>query len=60
MTKLTKILLTLLLMTAVLAYTVYNFATGRSDMTSFLVYALILGIPYVNLVNLAIQELKNR
>ena len=60
MNKLVKILLTLLLMAAVLAYTVYNYAIGRTNQGAFLVYVAILLIPSVNLVNILIQELKNR
>ena len=60
MNKITKILLALLLMTAVLAYTVYNFMIGQTNQFSFFVYVAIMGIPYVNMVNILIQELKNR
>ena len=60
MNKLTKLILSLLLMTAVMGYTIYNFVTGRTEQVSFLVYMVILGIPFVNMVNLLIQELKNR
>ena len=60
MNKLTKLTLSLLLMTAVMGYTIYNFATGQTEQFSFLVYMVILGIPFVNMVNLLIQELKNR
>ena len=60
MNKLTKILLSLLLIAAVLGYTVYNYISGKTDMFSFLVFVAILGIPFVNMVNILIQELKNR
>ena len=60
MNKLTKILLSLLLIAAVMGYTVYNYLTGKTDMFSFLVFAAILGIPFVNMINILIQELKNR
>ena len=60
MGKITKILLALVLMTAVLAYTVYNFAIGQTNQFSFLVYVAIMAVPYVNLVNILIQELKDR
>ena len=60
MNKIVKILLTLLLMAAVFAYTVYNYTIGRTNQGTFLVYVAILLIPSVNLVNILIQELKNR
>jgi hypothetical protein len=60
MNKLTKIMLSLLLIAAVMAYTVYNFTSGKTDQFTFLVYLVILGIPFVNMVNILIQELKNR
>ena len=60
MHSVTKILATLVLMAAVLAYTVYNFITGKTDLTMFLVFAAIIGIPFVNLINLLIQELRKK
>ena len=60
MNNITKSLLTLLLMAAVLGYTIFNYLTGKISMTYFLVFAVILGIPFVNLVNILLQELKNR
>ena len=60
MNKLTKILLTLLLMAAVLGYTIYNYTAGKTDQFTFLVFMVILGIPFVNMINILIQELKNR
>ena len=60
MNKLTKTFLSLLLIAAVMAYTVYNFLAGKTDQFAFLVYLVILGIPFVNMLNILIQELKNR
>ena len=60
MNKLTKTFLSLLLILAVMAYTVYNFTAGKTDQFSFLVYLVILGIPFVNMLNILIRELKNR
>jgi len=60
MNKLTKIILALLLMAAVIGYTVYNYVTGGTEQFAFLVYIVILGIPFVNMINILIQELKNR
>ena len=60
MSKIAKMLLTLLAMLAVLGYTYYNYATGERDLTFLLVCVVILGIPFVNILNALIQELKNR
>jgi predicted membrane channel-forming protein YqfA (hemolysin III family) len=60
MNKLTKTFLSLLLILAVMAYTVCNFTAGKTDQFSFLVYLVILGIPFINMLNILIQELKNR
>ena len=60
MNKITKALLTLLAMAAVIAYTVYNYVSGRTNQMTFLVYMGVLCIPMLNMVNLLIQELKNR
>ena len=55
-----KAFLTLILIVAVLAYTVFNFVRGEISMSYLLVFSVILGIPFVNIVNILIQELKNR
>ena len=60
MNKLTKTILSLLLIAAVMAYTVYNFLAGKTDQFTFVVYLVILGIPFINMLNILMQELKNR
>ena len=60
MNKTKKPILALVLIAAVMGYTVYNYLAGKTDLFSFLVYLVILGIPFVNMVNILIQELKNR
>jgi len=60
MSKVTKTVLVLLLMAAVIGYTIFNYVTERTDPTAFLIYMVILSIPFVNMVNILIQELKNR
>lgn len=60
MNKIAKMVLTLLGILAVLGYTCYNYMTGQRDLTFLLVCAVILGIPFVNILNLLIQELKNK
>ncbi|MBQ8833898.1 MAG: hypothetical protein IJ001_03125 [Oscillospiraceae bacterium] len=60
MNQITKAVLTLLLIGAVLVYTIMNYVNGRTDFTMFLVCIVILGIPMVNMINLLIQELKKK
>lgn len=54
-----KILLIVLLL-AVLGYTVYNYTTGGSHVLYFIVAALILLFPLINITRSLIDDLKNR
>jgi len=56
----TKMILTLVTIAAVMAYTVFNFITGEISMSYFMIFAVILGIPFLNILNLLIQELKKK
>ena len=60
MNKIAKMVLTLLGILAVLGYTFYNYTTGARDLTFLIVCTAVLGIPFVNILNILIQELKNR
>ena len=60
MNKTAKTLLTLLLMAAVIAYTIYNYISGRTNQTTFLIYMVILGIPFANMIRILIQERDGR
>ena len=60
MNNVKKAFLTLILIVAVLAYTVFNFVSGKISMSYLLVFSVILGIPFVNILNILIQELKYR
>ena len=60
MNQITKILLTLAAIAAVLGYTVYNYVAGQRDLTFLMIVTVILGIPFVNLLNILIQELKKK
>jgi len=55
-----KSILTIVAMLAVMGYTVWNYATGKTTMTMFLVFMIILGIPLVNMINILIQEWKKK
>ena len=55
-----KSILTILFMLVVMAYTVWNYATGKTDMVMFLVCLAIMGIPMVNMINILIEEFKKK
>ena len=55
-----KSILTIVTILAVMAYTVWNYASGRTDTVMFLVCMAIMGIPLVNMINLLIQERKKK
>ena len=55
-----KSIFTILVMLAVMAYTVWNYVNGKTDLVMFLVCMAILGIPLVNMINLLIQEFKKK
>jgi len=60
MKNLGKAVAMILFMLAVLGYTVYNYLTGKIDMTMFVVFVVIMGIPLFNMVNILIQQWKNK
>ncbi len=58
MSKRAKALFSLVIMALVLAYTAYNYVSGKVDLLTLLIAAAVLGIPFVNMVNFLIQDLK--
>ena len=60
MNNIQKAALTILVMVAVLVYTVLNYVNGKIDLTYFLVFVVVLGIPLCNMVNILIKELKSK
>lgn len=58
MNPIIKIIGTIGLILAVMAYTVFNYLTGRTDMTFFLVAMGLLGYVLIGMVNQLIQHLK--
>lgn len=50
----------ILVILAVMAYTVWNYVQGKTDLVMFLVCMAIMGIPLVNMINLMVQELKKK
>ena len=55
-----KSLFTIPVVLAVMAYTVWNYVQGKTDLLMFLVCMAIMGIPLLNMINLLIQELKKK
>lgn len=56
MKSLGRLILSVLLILAVMGYTIYNYSTGRTDFSMFLVSMAVLCLPLFNMVRLAIQE----
>ena len=55
-----KSILTILVMLAVMGYTVVNYINGKIDLVMFVVCMAIMGIPMLNMINLLIQEIKKK
>jgi len=60
MNQIIKIILSLVLMAAVIGYTIFNFVTGKISMVYFVVFMAILCIPFLNMINILIRELKEK
>lgn len=60
MNQLTKIILAIVLMVAVIGYTVFNYISGKIDLVYFLVCVAIVGLPLANMINIMIRELKDK
>ena len=52
----TKAILTLLLVAAVIGYTVYNYATGKTELSTFLIFMAILVVPMFNIVKILLGQ----
>ena len=52
--------LVILLMLAVIVYTVLNYRSGRIDRTYMAVCLVLLGLPMVNMIRLMIQDWKEK
>ena len=59
MKPITKIIGTLVLILAVMAYTIFNYATGKTDFTFFMVAMALLSYTLFGMVNQLVQHLKN-
>ena len=55
-----KLSLVLLLMLAVIVYTVYNYLAGNSEFGYFFIAIAVMGLPFVSMLNQLIQELKKK
>ena len=60
MNQITKAILAIIVMVAVLAYTILNYVNGRTEFNMLVVSMVIIGIPLVNMINIVIQELKKK
>ena len=60
MNTIVKIVSTIVLILAVMAYTVFNYITGKTDSKLFLVSMALLGYVLFGMVNQLIQHLKHR
>lgn len=58
--KVGRALLTMLLILAVMAYTIYNFAIGQTDRNSFLIYMVLLCVPFANMAGILYQNMKGK
>ena len=53
-------LMTILLLVAVLIYSVINYVTGKTSLVFFLICALALSVPLLKMLSILFQEWKNR
>lgn len=60
MNKIAQAVLIILLLLCVLGYTVFNYAQGKIDNTFFLVSAVVLIWPLINILRNLIDELRSR
>lgn len=60
MNPIIKIIGIIVLILAVMAYTVFNYITGKTDSKLFLVSVALLGYVLIGMVNQLIQHLKSK
>jgi len=60
MSPIAKIIGTIVLILAVMAYTVFNYISGKTDMSLFLVSMGLLAYVLMGMINQLVQHLKNR
>ena len=60
MNNIKKIILMIIVMVAVIGYTIFNYVSGKTDLVFFLVCIVIVGLPLANMINILIQELKKK
>ena len=53
-------LMTILLLVAVLIYSVINYVTGKTSLVFFLICVLALSVPLLKMLSILFQEWKNR
>ena len=60
MNSVTKALLSIVLILAVIGYTVMNFIAGKTPLLTFVIFMAILCVPLVNMINILIQQLRDK
>lgn len=60
MNDVAKALLSILLILAIIAYTVMNYVSGKTDTTMFIVCMAVLCLPLMNMINILIRQWKDR
>ncbi len=55
-----KNIFVVVLILAVMAYTIYNYVAGKTDTTMFVVCMAIMGFPLLNIINITIQQWRNK
>ena len=53
-------LMTIVLLVAVLVYTVINYVTGKTSLVFFLICVFALSVPLLKMLSILFQEWKNR
>lgn len=53
-------LMTIVLLVAVLVYTVINYVTGKTSLVFFLICVLALAVPLLKMLSILYQQWKNR
>lgn len=56
----TKALLSIVLILAVIGYTVFNYVSGKTPLFTFLVFMVLLCLPLFNIINILIQQMKEK
>ena len=56
MSNIAKAIMTIAITLAVMAYSVWNYVNGKTDLVMFVVCMAIMGMPMLNMIRLLIEE----